>query len=159
MEPPKSLRRAEAGKNLKLPVSILILFSMKPETSLDVAITCLPSEWPWPASLDALVAAPRHHHKIFENGRVRVLEVCIPRGETVPVHTHRWPAILYLQGWSDHVRRDETGKLIFDSRHEVTPPAVPSVVWCEPLTPHSAENVGETELRVLSIELKDTVGL
>jgi quercetin dioxygenase-like cupin family protein len=132
---------------------------MKPETSPNVAITRLSSEWPWLASLDALVAAARHHRKIFENDSVRVLEVRIPRGETVPTHTHRWPAVLYLQSWSDHVRRDETGKLIFDSRHKVTPPAVPSVVWCEPLTPHSVENVGETELRALSIELKGTVGL
>jgi hypothetical protein len=130
---------------------------MRPETSPNVAITCLSSEWPWTASLDALVAAPQQHRRTFENDRVRVLEVCISRGETVPVHTHRWPAI--LQSWSDHVRRDETGNLIFDSRREVTPPAVPSVVWCEPLAPHSVENVGETELRVLSIELKDTVGL
>jgi len=156
---PKGLKSANIRKNLKLPTIMLILFSMKPETLPKVTITRLPSEWPWPASLDALVAATQHHRKIFESDRVRVLEVCIPRGETVPVHTHRWPAILYLQSWSDHVRRDETGKLIFDSRHEVTPPAVPSVVWCEPLTPHSVENVGGTELRVLSIELKDTVGL
>src|SRR6516165_4523876 len=155
---PGSLKCAKTGKNLKLPASILILFSMKPETLPKVTITPLPSEWPWPASLDALVAATQHHRKIFESDRVRVLEVCIPRGEAVPVHTHRWPAILYLQSWSDHVRRDETGKLIFDSRREATPPAVPSVVWCEPLGPHSVENVGETELRVLSIELKDSAG-
>jgi hypothetical protein len=57
------------------------------------------------------------------------------------------------------MRRDETGNLIFDSRREVSPPVVPSVVWCEPLASHSVENVGETELRVLSIELKDSVGL
>src|SRR3974390_590674 len=156
---PGSLKSVKTGKNLKLPASILILLSMKPETTLNVAITCLPSEWPWPASLDALVAAPRHHRKIFESDRGRVLEVSIRRGETVPVHTHRWPAILYLQSWSDHVRRDETGQLIFDSRHEATPAAVPSVLWCEPLTPHSVENVGETELRVLSIELKHSEGL
>ena len=156
---PGGLKSAKTGKNLKLLASILILLCMKPGTTPNMAITCLSCEWSWPASLDALVAAPQHHRKIFENDRVRVLEVCIPRAETVPVHTHRWPAILYLRSWSDHVRRDETGKLIFDSRHEVTPPVVPSVVSCEPLTPHSVENVGETELRVLSIELKDTVGL
>jgi hypothetical protein len=57
------------------------------------------------------------------------------------------------------VRRDETGNLTFDSRREVASRAVPSVVWCEPLSPHSVENVGEGELRVLSIEVKDTVGL
>ena len=153
-EPPRLAR-----KNLKLPPSIVIVFCMKPETSPNVAITCPSSEWPWPAILDALVAAPQHHRRTFENDRVRVLEVCIPRGDTVPVHTHRWPAILYLQSWSDHVRRDETGNLIFDSRREVTSRVVPSVVWCERLAPHSVENVGESELRVLSIELKDTAGL
>ena len=57
------------------------------------------------------------------------------------------------------MRRDETGNLIFDSRREVTSRVVPSVVWCEPLAPHSVENVGQSELRVLSIELKDTAGL
>lgn len=53
------------------------------------------------------------------------------------------------------MRRDETGRLNFDSRDSGTPPPVPSMIWCEPLPPHSAENVGEAELRVLSIELKD----
>lgn len=125
------------------------------ETPPNTPSTLLSSEWPWGDSLDALRAAPLHHRKIFENDRVRALEVCIPAGEMVPVHTHRWPGILHLQSWSEHVRRDETGKLVFDSRDAGTPPAVPSVVWCEPLPPHSVENVGEGELRVLSIELKD----
>ena len=40
--------------------------------------------WPWPDSLDALVAAPRHHKLLFENERVRVLEVRIPPGDLVP---------------------------------------------------------------------------
>ena len=31
---------------------------------------------------------------MFENDRVRVLEVRIAPGETVPVHTHRWPALI-----------------------------------------------------------------
>ena len=112
-------------------------------------------KWSWPASLDALVAAPRHHCKIFENDHVRVLETWIPRGETVPVHTHRWPGVLLLQSWSEHVGRDETGKIIFESREAGPPPDVASVVWCEP--PHSVENVGEADLRVLRIELKDLV--
>jgi hypothetical protein len=111
--------------------------------------------WSWPASLDALEAAPRHHRKIFENDRVRVLEAWIPRGETVPVHTHRWPGVLLLQRWSEHVGRDENGKLIFDSREAGPTPDVPSVFWRDPLPPHSVENVGESDLRVLSIELKD----
>jgi hypothetical protein len=112
-------------------------------------------ERPWPASLDALVAAPQHHRKIFENDRVRILEAWIPRGETVPLHSHRWPGVLLLQSWSEHVGRDETGMLIFDSRGAGPPPDAGSVVWCEPLPPHSVENVGDADLRVLRIELKD----
>jgi len=117
--------------------------------------TTAPMPWLWPGSWDALEAAPRHHRLLYENDRVRVLEVRIPRGETVPVHTHRWPAVLHLQSWSEHVRRDETGKVIFDSREAGHPSEVSSAVWCEPLPPHSVENVGEAELLVVSIELKD----
>jgi len=130
---------------------------MENETLQNTPNTTSSSEWPWPDSLDALVAAPRHHRRVFENDRVRVLEVHIPRGETVPVHTHRWPGVLHLQSWSEHVRRDATGKLIFDSREAGSPPGTPSVVWCDPLPPHSVENIGEDELRVLSIELKGPV--
>ena len=117
--------------------------------------TIAPIKWPWPGSLDALQAAPRHHRLLYENDRVRVLEVRIPRREIVPVHTHRWPAVLHLQSWSEHVRRDEKGNVVFDSRDAAHPFKVPAAMWCEPLTPHSVENVGEAELLVVSIELKD----
>lgn len=114
-----------------------------------------PTQWPWPSSLDALQVAPRHHRLLYENDRVRVLEVRIPCGEIVPVHTHQWPAVLHLQSWSEHVRRDETGQVVFDSRGAAYRSDVPAAVWCEPLPPHSVENVGEAELLVVSIELKD----
>jgi hypothetical protein len=112
-------------------------------------------QWPWPSTLDALQAAPQHHRLLYENERVRVLEVRIPRGDVVPVHTHRWPAVLHLQCWSEHVRRDATGRVVFDSRNAEPHSDVPAAVWCEPLPPHSVENVGDAELLVVSIELKD----
>jgi len=124
----------------------------QPNTSEHTATT---ERWLWPDTLDALSAAPENHRLVYENERVRVLEVRIGPGEIVPLHTHRWPGVLYLQGWSKHVRRDEAGKVIFDSRDAGSAPKIPSVVWCEPLPPHSVENVGAAELLVLSIELKD----
>ena len=111
--------------------------------------------WPWGADLDALIAAPEHHRLLYENDRVRVLEVRIPSGQRVPMHTHRWPAVLHLQTWSEHLRRDETGKVVYDSRDAQPLPEIPAVVWCEPLPPHSVENIGNAELLVLSVELKD----
>ena len=47
----------------------------------------------WLPELDALVAAPKHHRLLFENDRVRVLDTRIAPGDTVPLHTHRWPAV------------------------------------------------------------------
>lgn len=115
-------------------------------------------KWPWPDSLDALTAAPNHHFLLFENERVRVLQVRIGPGETVPVHTHRWPSVMQLESWSDFIRRDGEGKLLFDSRTAPPPPKIPCVVWTEPLPPHSVENIGGVEVRILSIELKEAVG-
>jgi hypothetical protein len=110
--------------------------------------------WPWPDSLDALVAAPRHHLLRFENDRVRVLETVISPGDTVPLHTHRWPALYHVSGWSHFVRRDEKGNVLFDSRTRPLP-ATPFVLWSEPLPPHTLENVGQTPIQLFSVGLKD----
>ena len=45
--------------------------------------------WPWPDSLDALVAAPKHHKLVLDNERVRVLDTHIPAGDIVPVRVRR----------------------------------------------------------------------
>jgi hypothetical protein len=68
--------------------------------------------WPWPDSLDALSAAPRRHTLLLEKEHVRVLETRIPPGDRAPVHTHRWPSVLYVFSWSDFPRRDEAGTLL-----------------------------------------------
>jgi mannose-6-phosphate isomerase-like protein (cupin superfamily) len=107
----------------------------------------------WPDALDALHAAPRYHTLLFENESVRVLETHVPPGETVPLHTHRWPAALYILCWSHFVRRDGEGAILADSRLSGKP-AEGMAVWSAPLAPHTLENVGESELRVIGVELK-----
>ena len=107
----------------------------------------------WPEALGALIAAPKHHKLVFENDSVRVLDTSIAPRETTPLHTHRWPAALYIRSWSDFVRRDENGAIILDSR---TIPAIApgSALWTPPMAPHTLENVGTTELHVIAVELK-----
>jgi quercetin dioxygenase-like cupin family protein len=107
----------------------------------------------WPDALDALHAAPQYHTLLLENEWVRVLETHVPPGETVPLHTHRWPAALYILCWSHFVRRDGEGAILADSRLSEKP-AEGIAVWSGPLRPHTLENVGESELRVISVELK-----
>jgi hypothetical protein len=108
--------------------------------------------WPWPDELDALIAAPNHHTLVFENERMRLLDTRIPVGDTVPVHTHRWPGTYYTLQFSHFVRRDRDGNELFDSRTLAA--AMPSAAFLENLPPHSVENVGKQEIHLISVELK-----
>jgi len=110
----------------------------------------------WPEELDALRAAPKHHALLFENEAVRVLDTSVGPGETVPLHTHRWPSVLYILSWSDFVRRDAAGVLMADS-HVIGGLPEGSARWAAPLTAHTLENVGTQELRAISVEMKNGV--
>jgi quercetin dioxygenase-like cupin family protein len=107
----------------------------------------------WLDELDALVAAPKHHALLFENEAVRVLDTRVGPGNMVPLHTHRWPSTLYILSWSDFVRRDPAGAVVVDSRTGKKLPAG-TAVWSTPLEPHTLENVGTSELRAISVEVK-----
>jgi hypothetical protein len=47
----------------------------------------------WDPALDAVVAAPANHKVLFENERLRVLEVTLHPDEEEPTHHHRWPSV------------------------------------------------------------------
>lgn len=107
----------------------------------------------WPDRLDALSAAPGFHRLLLENEAVRVLETRIGPGETVPLHTHRWPSLLYLLASADLVRRDVDGEVLSDSRESGAPP-LGAAIWTGPMAPHTVENVGAGEIRMINVELK-----
>jgi quercetin dioxygenase-like cupin family protein len=104
--------------------------------------------------LDAMFAAPDHHDVLLENDHVRVLDTRLGPGERTPVHSHRWPSSLYVMSWSDFVRRDADGTVLVDSRTWDSRPAPGEALWSAPLVPHWVENVGDRELRIIAIELK-----
>lgn len=112
-------------------------------------------DWQWPDSLDAAVAAARHHTVLMENERVRVLQTRIPPGEIVPVHTHRWPAVAFILSWSHFVRRDPDDAPTLDTRQLAELPKVNAPFWQEPLTPHTVENVGDAEFVAVQVEIKE----
>jgi len=109
---------------------------------------------PWPEHLDALVAAPEHHTLLFENDVVRMLDTHIKAGDRTPVHTHRWPAALYILSWSSFVRWDARGEIVLDSRIVPSLANAPQALWSQALVPHSLENVGASDLHVISVEIK-----
>jgi len=104
--------------------------------------------------LDAMTAAPDHHSVLLENDRVRVLDTRLGPGDRTPVHAHQWPAALYVLSWSDFVRYDPEGNVILDSRLMPERPPVGGSLWSAPLAPHYVRNVGEGELHIIAVELK-----
>ena len=110
--------------------------------------------WEYPDSLDAMVAAPGSHRVLHENEDVRVLETRIGPGETVPLHTHRWPSILYILATGHHVRRDDEGRVIGDTRTADSPPEPGTTLWLTARPPHTVESVDDSEIRLLNVELK-----
>ncbi len=113
----------------------------------------MPNQQDWSDELDALMAAPEFHTLLFENESVRVLDTRIPPGQTTPLHSHRWPGALYILSWSDFVRRDQDGRTVLDSRG-MGAAARGTALWTPPLALHTLENVGNSDLHVIAVELK-----
>lgn len=105
-------------------------------------------------AFDAMIKAPDHHFILLENSTVRVLDTRVKPGERTPVHGHEWSAALYVLSWSDFVRFDPEGNLLFDSRTMTAKPDVGSAIWGGPIGPHYVENVGEGDLHILAVEIK-----
>lgn len=111
--------------------------------------------WPYPDSLDALVAAPKFHRVLFENERVRVLEVTVPPHTREPLHTHRWPSVMYRERYGTGRYYDATGKLVHESTKAYEPGVInPRARWQEPESPHSVENTDAVADRFVRVELK-----
>jgi quercetin dioxygenase-like cupin family protein len=105
--------------------------------------------------LDAVFAAPDHHRVIFEDERVRVMELRIKPGEIVPVHTHRWASVNYVLSLSDFLSYDAYGNVKLDSRTDESEIKQGGVFCLPPFPPpHSVENIGGCELIGISVELK-----
>lgn len=108
----------------------------------------------WSPEFDALVAAPGHHTLLLENEQVRVLDTCIQPGDTVPMHTHQWPAAMYVLSFSHFIRRDHESKVLLDTREAGLNLKPGQVLWGSALDLHTLENVGDQPLRVISTEIK-----
>jgi predicted metal-dependent enzyme (double-stranded beta helix superfamily) len=123
-----------------------------------VDVTRSANEWPWADELDALIAAPDSHRLLFENDRVRVLEVVIAPGARETEHTHRWPSVMIVDEPA-RIRYYEHGVQTFESPARTTPPERHKAVWMDAEGPHSVENIDSCRYHALRIELRDEQSL
>ena len=113
----------------------------------------------FPDGFDAVQAAPKSHRVVFENAFVRVLEVSVSPGMTVPMHHHRWPSLVLT--WDTggktphiHYRRQDGSVRDIPSVSEAIHPNVWNAHWMEPEPMHSVEileapdSTGPPDLRI-----------
>lgn len=99
------------------------------------------------ATVDAVVAGPRQFRVLLENEQVRVIEYAIDPGQRDPWHTHP-PKVSYVVSGGQLRIHLQNGEAI-DVTEETG-----SAHWAEHLPVHSAENIGQTPVRILLVELK-----
>jgi hypothetical protein len=98
----------------------------------------------FPDGFDAVQAAPKSHKVIFENAFVRVLDVIVSPGTTVPMHHHRWPSLLLswdTGGKTPHIRYRRPDGSVRDipSTNEAIHPGAWNVEWMNPEPMHAVE--------------------
>jgi quercetin dioxygenase-like cupin family protein len=100
-----------------------------------------------PAEIDPVREFPDKYTVLFENEHVRVVEYALEPGERDGTHTHP-PKLSYVLAGGT-LRISPEGMESFLSE-EVTGAAH----WSERLGRHEAENVGDTTVRILLVEVK-----
>ncbi|MGO9352157.1 MAG: hypothetical protein ACLP3C_15530 [Mycobacterium sp.] len=109
--------------------------------------------WPWPTTMDALLAAPASHRVLLENDRVRVLDVVIEPGTREPEHTHQAPSLMIIDEPA-RIRYYAGDELRFESHARSGAPPGVRVRWMEPEGPHSVENIDQHRYHAIRVELK-----
>jgi len=95
---------------------------------------------------DIVKLSPDVHVVLFENDVIRVLEVTVKAGAKVPMHTN--PANV------NYIVKPGTLRLSEPDGSSVDIPLVERQVIPAPVGRHAVENVGNTEVRTICIELK-----
>jgi beta-alanine degradation protein BauB len=100
---------------------------------------------------DAVQASPDTHKVKLENERVRVLDIRVPAGGRVKMHTHP-------DGYLTVAFTDCRIKFAFaDGKTTEAMIHAGDVTWSGPVT-HSGENLGTSECHLLNVEPKASPG-
>ena len=94
-----------------------------------------------------VAGGPETHKVILDNDRVRVLDVRIPPGQKVAMHSHPANVVYYITDYKVKVTSPD-GKTV--TREGKAGTAVSS----GPVT-HAVENIGSKDLHLVQIEMKE----
>jgi len=106
--------------------------------------------WPWPQTMDALLAAPGSHRLVLDNDRVRVLEVIEP-GAREPEYTHQALSAMIVDEPA-RIRYYQGDALLFESQARPRSGSDMRVRWMEPEGPHSVGNIDQRRYHAIMVE-------
>lgn len=96
---------------------------------------------------DAYTANPSVYQFLFENERVRVMEMKLQPGEEIPMHQHDYPHSVYvLEAGQLTTTTAEGARLVSETK-------VGQLIWLD-AKPHALKNTGTTTVRALLTEVK-----
>lgn len=121
-------------------------------------------QWQWPDSLDAVKAAPDSHKVLFENDKIRILEVTVDPYGFEPMHTHRYPSVMFGPG-NDTSHYDiiyykydyDSIKHVYyasDSIHQRSGGAGTGEHFMKPEGPHRIKNLSNVRFIAFGVEFK-----
>jgi beta-alanine degradation protein BauB len=117
-------------------------------TRFRLLLACLTATLATNALAQDMAATARDNAKVvFENDRVRVIELNMPPGASTGMHSHDDNLVVFLSGGTaTQTMADGTTKPMARKAGEV--------LWSDPVT-HDTKNTGKSASRTLVIELKD----
>lgn len=118
-------------------------------------------EWSWNDSLDAVKMAPKSHKIVYEDDKVRVLQVVLHPNSIEPIHTHQFKSIMWFAKETSmtyfQYESSKNGQYkIIDSIKIAKIPieALNHGDIVDPETPHAVKNTGKEIGIAYRIELK-----
>jgi len=113
-----------------------------------------PSKSPAPKGKDPLKAGGKAHRKVFENDKVRVMEVTFKKGGKIPDHAHPDNFNYVLEGGQLEV----TEQGAEGAKEKKKMDLAPGMGVFLPATVHAGKNVGKTQVKIVVVELKPAGG-
>lgn len=96
---------------------------------------------------DPLAVGPKIYKKLFENDRVRMLEVTFTPGDSIAFHSHPDHAVYAVTGGTLRVTTSDGN--VQEAKLKAGDP-----IWFGAVT-HAAKNIGTTRLKLVVVELKE----
>ena len=130
------------------------------------------TQWIWADSLDAVKAAPKNHHVLFENDKIRILEVILNPYEYESMHVHRYPSVMfgatkektppfdivYYRYGYDSIHHAYYMRDSNQQHSDASKPDDPdSGNYMMPEGPHRIKNLSNVKIDVFRVELKPPV--